>query len=627
MAEASTRRARTAIDATASGVDRLSILPDEILHTIMSFLPARQAVQTSALSRRWRELWRSMPCLHIDIRDFRTSTATPPVHQRWCAGGVTRPYNPNPRPFQDGWTKFENFTTNLLMFHSAATLDRFRLRISGEDHELEAERWIRRGIKYNPAVLEVTLTSVTGIIPLPPLGPSAVAAPCRLRRLNLHGLRLDDGFADHLRSRCPVLEDLQLKGCDCLFRELVSTSLKSLVIDAGDRGFRVQLVVTAPALVSIRLAFGQSTDPRSFVLNGAEGSLSQAWIGESFGSVNNNLSRLLGSMCNIRTLDLWRFGYRIDKLLEDERKEFPKLHNLTTLLMGQCDMREEFDILRFFMENVPSLEKVTLRHCKENRAEEKSTRVVGLAVNMCRFSVLQIQSGCLGLEDLELKNCYCTFREIASHTLKTLKMDGCSIDVPVADDPDRVFVIRVPALVSLHLSVYISPFGVSVNEASNLVLASIRFHVGSGRNIQRNVRKLLDGLSSARNLELTYLKTVVPSVDETTGKFPAFSNLKTLLLDTCDLSDNFKTLGQFLHNAPNLEKLTLKHCKLSKGQTKKVKSMRKTLKCQNLLSFKCSNLKLVEIKGSEGNIQQLFDLLFGIWENLLKATVVLTKDD
>ncbi|KAK3142538.1 hypothetical protein QOZ80_4BG0347870 [Eleusine coracana subsp. coracana] len=508
MAEASTRRARTAIDATASGVDRLSILPDEILHTIMSFLPARQAVQTSALSRRWRELWRSMPCLHIDIRDFRTSTATPPVHQRWCAGGVTRPYNPNPRPFQDGWTKFENFTTNLLMFHSAATLDRFRLRISGEDHELEAERWIRRGIKYNPAVLEVTLTSVTGIIPLPPLGPSAVAAPCRLRRLNLHGLRLDDGFADHLRSRCPVLEDLQLKGCDCLFRELVSTSLKSLVIDAGDRGFRVQLVVTAPALVSIRLAFGQSTDPRSFVLNGAEGSLSQAWIGESFGSVNNNLSRLLGSMCNIRTLDLWRFGYRIDKLLEDERKEFPKLHNLTTLLMGQCDMREEFDILRFFMENVPSLEKVTLRHCKENRAEEKSTRVVGLAVNMCRFSVLQ-----------------------------------------------------------------------------------------------------------------------VPSVDETTGKFPAFSNLKTLLLDTCDLSDNFKTLGQFLHNAPNLEKLTLKHCKLSKGQTKKVKSMRKTLKCQNLLSFKCSNLKLVEIKGSEGNIQQLFDLLFGIWENLLKATVVLTKDD
>ncbi|GJN02864.1 hypothetical protein PR202_ga20253 [Eleusine coracana subsp. coracana] len=158
---------------------------------------------------------------------------------------------------------------------------------------------------------------------------------------------------------------LELKGCDCLFRELVSTSLKSLVIDAGDRGFRVQLVVTAPALVSIRLAFGQSSDPRSFVLNGAEGSLSQAWIGESFGTVNNNLSTLLGSMCNIRTLELWRFGYRIDKLLEDERKEFPKLHNLTTLLMGQCDMREEFDILRFFMENVPSLEKVTLRHCKE----------------------------------------------------------------------------------------------------------------------------------------------------------------------------------------------------------------------------------------------------------------------
>ncbi|TVU14370.1 hypothetical protein EJB05_37833, partial [Eragrostis curvula] len=58
--------------------DRLSSLPDGLLHTIMSFLKARQAVQTCVLSRRWEKLWCSMPCLDIDQREF----AVAPPHGR-----------------------------------------------------------------------------------------------------------------------------------------------------------------------------------------------------------------------------------------------------------------------------------------------------------------------------------------------------------------------------------------------------------------------------------------------------------------------------------------------------------------------------------------------------------------
>jgi hypothetical protein len=57
---------------SAGGPDRLSSLPDCLLHTIMSFLKARQTMQTCVLSTRWRYryLWHSVPCLHIDFDEF-----------------------------------------------------------------------------------------------------------------------------------------------------------------------------------------------------------------------------------------------------------------------------------------------------------------------------------------------------------------------------------------------------------------------------------------------------------------------------------------------------------------------------------------------------------------------------
>ena len=64
-------RASGVVDGTsAGGPDRLSSLPDCLLHTIMSSLKARQVVQTSVPSTRWRHLWRSVPCLDIDFDEF-----------------------------------------------------------------------------------------------------------------------------------------------------------------------------------------------------------------------------------------------------------------------------------------------------------------------------------------------------------------------------------------------------------------------------------------------------------------------------------------------------------------------------------------------------------------------------
>ncbi|GJN04832.1 hypothetical protein PR202_ga22407 [Eleusine coracana subsp. coracana] len=67
-----TRKQRRDGGGMAGDPDRLSALPDCLLHEIMSFLKARQAVQTCVLSSWWRHLWRSVPCLDIDLDEFET---------------------------------------------------------------------------------------------------------------------------------------------------------------------------------------------------------------------------------------------------------------------------------------------------------------------------------------------------------------------------------------------------------------------------------------------------------------------------------------------------------------------------------------------------------------------------
>ncbi|KAK9052906.1 hypothetical protein SSX86_029536 [Deinandra increscens subsp. villosa] len=50
--------------------DRISQLPDDLIHKILSFLDIKQAMGTSALSSRWQYVWTSMPCLNFSSAKF-----------------------------------------------------------------------------------------------------------------------------------------------------------------------------------------------------------------------------------------------------------------------------------------------------------------------------------------------------------------------------------------------------------------------------------------------------------------------------------------------------------------------------------------------------------------------------
>ncbi|CAN0929335.1 FBD-associated F-box protein At5g18780 [Linum grandiflorum] len=57
----------------AAPVDRLTPLPDPIIHHILSFLDTKSSVKTSVLSRPWKSMWKHVPILDLDREDFSKS--------------------------------------------------------------------------------------------------------------------------------------------------------------------------------------------------------------------------------------------------------------------------------------------------------------------------------------------------------------------------------------------------------------------------------------------------------------------------------------------------------------------------------------------------------------------------
>ncbi|KAI3877742.1 hypothetical protein MKW98_020223 [Papaver atlanticum] len=52
-------------------IDRISRLPDYLIHEILSFIDMKYAVQTSVLSKRWKNIWLSVPFISLHWESFR----------------------------------------------------------------------------------------------------------------------------------------------------------------------------------------------------------------------------------------------------------------------------------------------------------------------------------------------------------------------------------------------------------------------------------------------------------------------------------------------------------------------------------------------------------------------------
>jgi hypothetical protein len=254
--------------ASLTGRDRLSDLPDCLLHSVLSSLRSRQVVQSCLLSRRWRHLWRSVPCLDVDQRDFLLVDPEPEAPADDAPPADWHAYNKAQKEMLRTEIKrrrsFEDFADAMLLFHGASPLDACGLHVTVADEEIctGLHRWIRRGLARHPAELRVAYDGrLFFSFELDSGGAGARSVTSRLRRLHLSGLTISEKFAEELISDCPVLEDLKLVECKSHYEfsgRIASRSLKRLDIEGYYSRYSYGIlksldVLAVPALVSLKL--------------------------------------------------------------------------------------------------------------------------------------------------------------------------------------------------------------------------------------------------------------------------------------------------------------------------------------------------------------------------------------
>ncbi|KAI3931646.1 hypothetical protein MKW92_020522 [Papaver armeniacum] len=226
--------------------DRISELPDALIHHIFSFLDIESVIQTCILARRWRYLWASVPTIKISEAGFSGSD----VRDDFVA-----------------LNSFINFVDRFLLLRdSSSDIQTFKLKWENLDvylRRLELKydasnrmaTWVLPAVKHNVQVLILDIY-LDGMMKLPDCLftsckfltkfkfrgggrdmtdfalPNIPMCFPRLRYLELTGVSVlgDENLTSKLFSSCPVLESLLLTNCSIKF-DFSSLSLKHFKLD------------------------------------------------------------------------------------------------------------------------------------------------------------------------------------------------------------------------------------------------------------------------------------------------------------------------------------------------------------------------------------------------------------
>ncbi|CAL4970837.1 unnamed protein product [Urochloa decumbens] len=332
-----------------AGRDRLSALPDDLLHRILRPLDARQAAgDLSLLSRRWRRVWASSPFVTFSQRSARS----------------------------------ERFGNNLLLLRDPVDLRAFSLHSSdrGNGNFFFQHRWLRHALSRGLRVLELTLRSSSPFqVPdclfacatleeislsskiTEVLAPKSEVSLPRLKKLHLEMVCIVPSAMEKFNSGWPALEDLNLSRCllDLGSFKLSSETVKSLSITDCTYG---EIHVCAPSTTSLKIKVS------SIVHLSAMPSLVSAWVyvcDYAAGYLAPYASDLVAALCNAQRLELFRFDLILqDVMQKSAATEGLSFSNLESLYVGEWLVTDFYNALAFFTQRAPNLATLALDQWK-----------------------------------------------------------------------------------------------------------------------------------------------------------------------------------------------------------------------------------------------------------------------
>ncbi|CAH8383586.1 unnamed protein product [Eruca vesicaria subsp. sativa] len=163
----------------------ISNIPDDLLFGILSFVPVREAMNTSLLSKRWESLWKMMPVLKYSEKSFPDMT------------------------FQE----FVEFFRRSLQLNEAPVLETLTIKIKQQQVPLKIQSCLPGTVFQKLVVLKLHTIRYLEIDDSPPGRHFSAGKPsvCFQSLKGLHlthvGFREEQSFC-RLISACPVVEDL-----------------------------------------------------------------------------------------------------------------------------------------------------------------------------------------------------------------------------------------------------------------------------------------------------------------------------------------------------------------------------------------------------------------------------------
>ncbi|KAA8540708.1 hypothetical protein F0562_024373 [Nyssa sinensis] len=195
--------------------DQISQLPDEILVTMLSSLTMKEAVCTSILSHRWKNLW----TFTTGSLDFDCSALVWELTVK-----QTRQSLEDVRP------KFISWVNKVLALHQGPTVDEFKIGFDLDTRSsiCDIDRWVNFAVEKRVKRFVLALRSYRGLSPaghynFPPHSLH-VSSFNSLTSLTLKGLDVSGEVLDSFLSNCPFLEGLCVADSWCLKNLKVSGS-------------------------------------------------------------------------------------------------------------------------------------------------------------------------------------------------------------------------------------------------------------------------------------------------------------------------------------------------------------------------------------------------------------------